>query len=157
MSDPTRWMDLALEEAHVASLRGEVPVGCVLVDDGDVVVARGHNLRELLDDPTAHAEVVAMRRAAFDRRTWRLDGLTAYVTLEPCAMCAGAFVNARITRVVYGCNDPRAGALRSLYRLGEDARLNHRFEVVAGVRADACADILRAFFRARRGAKRPTP
>jgi tRNA(adenine34) deaminase len=153
VNDETQ-MALALIEARVAALRGEVPVGCVLVDAGGEVVARGHNLRELLDDPTAHAEVVAMRKAAFDRRTWRLDGLTAYVTLEPCAMCAGAFTNARITRVVYGCDDPRAGALRSLYQLGGDVRLNHRYEVSAGVCAEACAELLRAFFRERREAKR---
>lgn len=147
-------MAVALEEARVAALRGEVPVGCVLVDGEGVVVARGHNLRELFNDPTAHAEIVAMRRAALDRRSWRLDGVTAYVTLEPCPMCAGAFTNARIQRVVYGCDDPRAGALRSLYALGEDARLNHRYEVLPGVRADECAEVLRAFFRARRREKK---
>ncbi len=147
-------MGEALAEARVAALRGEVPVGCVLVDAGGAVVARGHNLRELFEDPTAHAEMVAMRRASHDRRSWRLDDVTAVVTLEPCPMCAGAFVNARIARVVYGCDDPRAGAVRSLYALGADARLNHRYEVVAGVRADECAEVLRAFFRARREEKR---
>jgi tRNA(adenine34) deaminase len=148
-------MHLALEEAQVAALRGEVPVGCVLVEDErEVVLGRGHNLRELLRDPTAHAEVVALRAAAVERGAWRLDGVTAYVTLEPCAMCAGALVNARVGRVVYGCDDPRAGALRSLYRLGEDPRLNHRYEVTAGVLADEGAALLRAFFqrlRSRRG------
>jgi len=152
MSDPEHFMHLALAEAKVAALRGEVPVGCVLVDAAGLVVARAHNLRELFEDPTAHAEVLALRQAARDRGSWRLDGLTAYVTLEPCAMCAGAFVNARIDRVVYGCDDPRAGALRSLYALGEDLRLNHRFEVHRGVRAEACAEALRDFFRARRAA-----
>ena len=156
-TDDERFLREAIALARAGMERGDGgPFGCVIVKNG-AVIGRGNNRVTSSNDPTAHAEVVAMRRAAFDRRTWRLDGLTAYVTLEPCAMCAGAFVNARITRVVYGCDDPRAGALRSLYRLGEDARLNHRFEVVAGVRADACADILRAFFRARRGAKRPTP
>jgi tRNA(adenine34) deaminase len=154
VSDAERFMDLALDEARVAALRGEVPVGCVLVDAGGAVVARAHNLRELLEDPTAHAEVLAMRQAARERGSWRLDGLTAYVTLEPCAMCAGAFVNARIDRVVYGCDDPRAGALRSLYAIGEDARLNHRYAVERGVRAEACAEALRAFFRARREAQK---
>ena len=154
MSDAERFMDLALDEARVAALRGEVPVGCVLVDTGGAVVARAHNLRELFEDPTAHAEVLAMRQAARERGSWRLDGLTAYVTLEPCAMCAGAFVNARIDRVVYGCDDPRAGALRSLYAIGEDARLNHRYAVERGVRAEACAEALRAFFRARRAAQK---
>jgi tRNA(adenine34) deaminase len=152
MSDPEHFMHLALAEARVAALRGEVPVGCVLVDAAGLVVARAHNLRELFEDPTAHAEVLALRQAARDRGSWRLDGLTAYVTLEPCAMCAGAFVNARIDRVVYGCDDPRAGALRSLYALGEDLRLNHRFEVHRGVCAEACAEALRDFFRARRAA-----
>jgi len=154
VSDAERFMDLALDEARVAALRGEVPVGCVLVDGAGVVVARAHNLRELFEDPTAHAEVLAMRQASRERGSWRLDGLTAYVTLEPCAMCAGAFVNARIDRVVYGCDDPRAGALRSLYAIGEDARLNHRYAVERGVRAEACAEALREFFRARRAAQK---
>jgi tRNA(adenine34) deaminase len=149
--DDARWMQRALAEARLAAWRGEVPVGCVLVDPAqDLEVSAGHNLRELLSDPLAHAEVEAMRVAARRRGSWRLDGLTAYVTLEPCPMCAGAFVNARITRVVYGCDDPRAGALRSLYRIGEDPRLNHRFEVVPGVCAEECASTLRAFFRALR-------
>lgn len=147
-------MDLALDEARLAEARDEVPVGCVIVDREGAVVARGHNLRELLDDPTAHAEVVAMRAAAADRAMWRLDGLTAYVTLEPCPMCAGAFVNARIDRVVYGCDDPKGGAVKTLYTIGSDPRLNHRFEVVSGVRAEACAEILRGFFRRRRDAQR---
>lgn len=126
-------------------------MGCVLVEQASGArLSVGHNLRELLNDPMAHAEIEAMRRGARARGSWRLDGVTAYVTLEPCAMCAGAFVNARISRVVYGCDDPRAGALRSLYRLGEDSRLNHRYEVVPGVRADECAELLRTFFRALR-------
>lgn len=149
--DDARWMQRALEEARVAAWRGEVPVGCVLVDPArGEEVASGHNLRELMQDPMAHAEVEAMRVASRRRGSWRLDGLTAYVTLESCAMCAGAFVNARITRVVYGCDDARAGALRSLYQLGEDARLNHRYEVVHGVMAEACAAELKNFFRALR-------
>jgi tRNA(adenine34) deaminase len=98
----------------------------------------------------AHAEIETMRRASLLRGSWRLDDVTAYVTLEPCAMCAGAFVNARVPRVVYGCDDPRAGAVRSLYRLGEDPRLNHRYEVVPGVLAAECAELLRGFFRALR-------
>jgi tRNA(Arg) A34 adenosine deaminase TadA len=152
--DAERYMDLALEEARVAALRGEVPVGCVLVTAEGAIAARAHNLRELYEDPTAHAEVLAMRQAARARGSWRLDGLTAYVTLEPCAMCAGAFVNARIDRVVYGCDDPRAGALRSLYALGGDHRLNHRYVVEAGVRAEACATVLRDFFQERRALRR---
>jgi tRNA(adenine34) deaminase len=147
-------MGEALVEARVAALRGEVPVGCVLVDEGSAVIARAHNLRELFEDPTAHAEVLAMRAAARDRGSWRLEGVTAVVTLEPCPMCAGAFINARIGRVVYGCDDPRAGALRSLYQLGSDARFNHRYEVIAGVRGEACAEVLRGFFKARRAEKK---
>lgn len=154
MIDYESLMGEALDEARVAALRGEVPVGCLLVDDAGAVLARAHNLRELFEDPSAHAEVLAMRRVAHDRGRWRLDGVTAVVTLEPCPMCAGAFVNARISRVVYGCDDQRAGAVRSLYTIGSDPRLNHQFEVIAGVRAEACGEILRAFFRVRREAKR---
>ncbi len=148
------WMQVALAEAAAAAAVGEVPVGCVLVGADGVELARGHNLREALEDPTAHAEVVAMRAGATTLGTWRLEKVTAYVTLEPCVMCAGAFVNARIGRVVYGCDDPKAGGVATLYRLGEDARLNHRYEVVGGVEAEACAEVLRAFFRARRGVRR---
>lgn len=157
MSDETdalatdqRWMLAALEEAVLASAAGEVPVGCVLVSAEGVELARAHNLREALEDPTAHAEVLAMRAAATALGTWRLEQVTAYVTLEPCVMCAGALVNARIGRVVYGCDDPKAGAVATLYRIGEDARLNHRYPVRGGVEAGACAEVLRAFFRARR-------
>lgn len=153
MSD-SDWMQVALAEAAVAAAAGEVPVGCVLVGADGVELARGHNLREALEDPTAHAEVVAMRAGATTLGTWRLERVTAYVTLEPCVMCAGAFVNARIGRVVYGCDDPKAGAVATLYRLGDDARLNHRYEVLGGVEAEACAEVLRAFFRARRGVRR---
>jgi tRNA(adenine34) deaminase len=145
-----RWMLEALVEAGRAAAAGEVPVGCVLVSADGVALARAHNLREALEDPTAHAEVLAARAAAATLGTWRLEGVTAYVTLEPCVMCAGALVNARIGRVVYGCDDPKAGALRSLYQVGDDARLNHRYPVLGGVEAEACAGALRAFFRARR-------
>lgn len=140
----------ALAEADVAATKGEVPVGCILVDGQGTIVARGHNLRETLADPTAHAEMVALREAARARGSWRLDGLTLYVTLEPCPMCAGALVNARIDRVVYGCDDPKAGAVRSLFTIGRDERLNHRFELQAGVLAEPCADRLRRFFAALR-------
>jgi len=142
-------MGEALAEADAAASKGEVPVGCVLVEEG-AVVARGHNLRETLADPTAHAEMVALRAAAERAKSWRLDGVTAYVTLEPCVMCAGALVHARVARVVYGCDDPKGGALTTLYRIGDDARLNHRFDVVGGVLADECAARLRAFFAALR-------
>ena len=146
----TDWMTLALAEADAAAAVGEVPVGCVVVGrDGDEL-GRGRNGREALADPTAHAEIVAIRAAAARMGDWRLEGATAYVTLEPCAMCAGALVLARVARVVYGCADPKAGAVKTLYTIGRDARLNHRFEVVEGVLEEACADRLRLFFAALR-------
>jgi tRNA(adenine34) deaminase len=145
----------AMAQAELASQLGEVPVGCVLVRAGEVI-ARGHNLRQLAQDPTAHAEVVALRAAAARLRSWRLPEVTCYVTLEPCAMCAGALVSARVARVVYGCDDPKAGAVRTLYDVGQDPRLNHRFELTTGVLADACARQLSAFFeRVRDARKRP--
>ena len=152
LSDDEVFLGMALEEADLASAAGDVPVGAVVVDAAGVVVSRGRNRRELDGDPTAHAEIVALRAAAQARGSWRLDGLSLYVTLEPCAMCAGALVNARIERVVYGCDDPKGGALRTLFTIGSDPRLNHRFEVTPGVRSDACAARLRAFFGALRAA-----
>lgn len=151
MANDETWMALALAEADAASAKGEVPVGCILVDrDGERVLGRGHNLRETRNDPTAHAEMIAIAAAAQARGDWRLDGVTAYVTLEPCPMCAGALVHARIARLVYGCTDPKAGAVTTLFGIGQDARLNHRFEVTAGVSAEACAERLRTFFAALR-------
>ena len=142
-------MQAALEEADAAALAGDVPVGAVLVGpDGDLV--RGRNLREVEQDPTAHAEVVALRRAARKSGHWRLDGWTCVVTLEPCPMCAGALVAARVSRLVYGCADPKAGAVDTLYDIGRSARLNHRFDVVSGVLAEEASERLRAFFAARR-------
>ncbi|MBI2892595.1 MAG: nucleoside deaminase [Deltaproteobacteria bacterium] len=138
-------MRLALGEARKASALDEVPVGAVLVR-GDAVIGRGHNRRELDQDPTAHAEILALREAARGDASWRVLDATLYVTLEPCPMCAGALVNARVPRVVYGCDDPKAGALRTLYSIGTDGKLNHSFEVVAGVLTDECAAELRAFF-----------
>lgn len=152
--DDIAWMRLALDEARVAASRGEVPVGCVLVDGTGRLMARAHNLRETLRDPTAHAELVALRWAAMDRGAWRLPDVTAYVTLEPCSMCAGALVNARISRVVYGCDDPKAGAIRTLFAIGQDPRLNHRFEVTAGVLGEQCSETLRKFFAALRARAR---
>ncbi|MBV9945359.1 MAG: nucleoside deaminase, partial [Myxococcales bacterium] len=122
-------MERALEEAELAAQQGEVPVGCVIVDSREGVLGRGHNSRETMADPTAHAEMAAIREAAARALGWRLDRATAYVTLEPCAMCAGALVLARVERVVYGCVDPKAGALDSMFGIGRDPRLNHRFEV----------------------------
>src|SRR5258706_1027805 len=139
-----------LAEASAAAETGDVPVGAIVVDLAGDVIGRGRNRREVDRDPTAHAEVVALREAARRLGSWRLSGATLFVTLEPCPMCAGALVNSRIERVVYGCDDPKAGALRSLFRLGEDARLNHRFVVTAGVLAEECARLLSTFFAALR-------
>jgi tRNA(adenine34) deaminase len=141
------FMQEALAEAEQAAERGEVPVGAVAVYAGRII-GRGHNLRETARDPSAHAELTAMRAAAAYLSSWRLVGVTIYVTLEPCPMCAGALVNSRVERLVYGAADPKAGAVRTLYQLCEDARLNHRVEVVPGVLADACAAQLREFFAA---------
>jgi tRNA(adenine34) deaminase len=149
-SDDERYMRLALEEARQAPERDEVPVGCVVVHEGRVI-GRGHNQREFLADPTAHAEVVALRQAAAALGTWHLEGATAYVTVEPCCMCAGALVNARVGRLVYGVPQPKSGACESLYSIPQDPRLNHRLEVRAGVLAEESAALLRDFFRARRG------
>jgi tRNA(adenine34) deaminase len=140
------WMGVALGEADAAAAVGEVPVGCVLVAPDGSELARGRNQRETSNDPTAHAEMVAVRAASEKLASWRLDGVFTYVTLEPCPMCAGALVNARVGRVVYGCADPKAGAVSTLFSIGQDARLNHRFSVTSGVRAEECAERLRTFF-----------
>ncbi len=139
----------ALAEARLAAAHGDVPVGAVVCHGGEVI-ARRHNERELTGDPTAHAEILALRDAAARLGTWRLDTATVAVTLEPCPMCAGALQQARVARVVFGADDPKAGALGSLYNLGADPRLNHEFEVVPGVRAGECAALLRDFFAALR-------
>ena len=138
-------MALALLEARIASAKGEVPVGCVLVRSGEVV-GRSHNLRQTTFDPTAHAEILAIREAATAQGDWRLDGTTAFVTLEPCAMCAGALVLARVDRVVYGADDLKAGGVTSLFSIGRDPRLNHQFELTRGVLAEESAAELRGFF-----------
>ena len=145
-------MRLALEEAAAAGSEGEVPIGAVIVCD-DEVVARAHNRRETDADPSAHAEFTAMVAAARALGRWRLTGCTVYVTLEPCLMCAGLMVNARVDRCVYGAPDPKGGALGTLFDVSHDPRLNHAFEVTSGVLADEAADQLRAFFRARRKSK----
>jgi tRNA(adenine34) deaminase len=150
MADDAHWMQVALAEADLAGAAGDVPVGCVVVDAEGREIGRGHNAREALADPTAHAEILALRRAAATVGGWRLGGSTAYVTLEPCVMCAGALVHARVERLVYGCDDPKAGAVHTMFGVGRDARLNHRYDVVRGVMADACADRLRGFFAALR-------
>jgi tRNA(adenine34) deaminase len=151
--DLDRLMGLALDEAHAARAHGDVPVGAVVVrmDTGEVLAQR-HNERELTGDPTAHAEILALRDAARATDSWRLDDCTLVVTLEPCPMCAGAAIAARLATVAFGAPDPKAGALGSLYNLGADPRLNHELTVVDGVRADECAALLSEFFAERRGA-----
>jgi tRNA(adenine34) deaminase len=146
MDTDLSWMGCALAEADLAAASGEVPVGCVIVDSTGRELGRGRNGRESQRDPTAHAEVIAIRAAAASVGGWRLEGATAFVTLEPCAMCAGALVLARVARVVYGCADPKAGAVDTMFGIGRDARLNHRFEVESGVCAEDCAARLQSFF-----------
>jgi len=143
-------MALALEEAGLAVAEGEVPIGAVIVHLRRGVIARAHNQREQLADPTAHAEMIAITQAAQALRSWRLEDCVLYVTLEPCPMCAGAVVQARIPWVVYGCTDPKAGACDTLYRIPADPRLNHRARVIGGVLAEQCAAVLSDFFAARR-------
>jgi tRNA(adenine34) deaminase len=138
------WMSIALREAQAAASAGDVPVGAVIVI-GDRIVGRGRNRREVDRDPTAHAEIVALRDAARGLGQWRVEG-TLVVTQEPCPMCAGALVNARVARLVFGCPNPKAGAVATLYQIVSDPRLNHRVEVTGGVRIEECAAILQKFF-----------
>ncbi len=142
-------MRMALEEASAALVHGDVPVGAIVVRDG-VVIGSGHNERELTGDPTAHAEILALRDAAETAGSWRLDGATIVVTLEPCLMCAGALLNSRIDRLVYGAADMKAGACLSLYNVCDDPRLNHRLEVAPGVLAEESTALLKAFFAGQR-------
>lgn len=142
-------MRQTLQLAHEAALLGEVPVGAIVVRHGEVI-ARAFNLRETLEDPTAHAERIALTLAGRALGTWRLEDCTLYATLEPCPMCAGAIVLARIRRVVYGATDPKAGACESLFRLADDPRLNHRVELTSGILAAECSALLQDFFRSRR-------
>ena len=144
-----RFMREALVEARKAFEKGEVPVGAIVVRDGEII-GRGHNLRESSNDPTAHAEMLALREAAERVGSWRLNGTTVYVTLEPCPMCAGALVLARVDRLVFGASDPKAGAVVSLMNLLSDERLNHQVEFERGVLAEECSELLREFFRLRR-------
>jgi tRNA(adenine34) deaminase len=149
-------MDLALAQAREAATEGEVPVGAVALLDGDVVAAR-HNERERSGDPTAHAEVLALRDAARAVGGWRLSSVTLVVTLEPCPMCAGALLAARVGHLVFGAVDPRAGACGTLYNLCADPRLNHEVEITAGVRAAECGELLTSFFAEKRPASGPGP
>lgn len=142
-------MTLALKEAREALTHEDVPVGAVVVKDG-ALVAAGHNRREIENDPTAHAELVAIRTAALQLGTWRLDACTLYVTLEPCIQCAGSILLSRISRVVYATTDPKGGAMGSLYDLHQDSRLNHQCEIDVGIHQDEAASLLRSFFQARR-------
>ena len=146
------YMKKALEQAKRAAQAGEVPVGAVVVYQ-DQIIARGYNLRERKKDPTAHAEINAITRAAKKLGGWRLTGCTLYVTLEPCPMCAGAMVNARMDRVVYGADDPKAGYCKSLHHTPQDSRLNHQCEISSGVLREDCAQILKDFFSQKRNKK----
>ncbi len=143
-------MEMALDEAEAAAAEDEVPVGAVIVSFERGLLARAHNQRERLRDPTAHAEMIALTQAAQALGSWRLDGCALYVTLEPCPMCAGAVVLARLPLLVYGCTDPKAGACDTLYRIPTDSRLNHRANVVSGVLGDRCAAVLSRFFAEKR-------
>lgn len=148
-----RWqpaMNAALAEARLALAHGDVPIGAVMLDAAGAVIATGHNERELHNDPTAHAEVVALRRAAQSRGSWHLEECTLVVTLEPCTMCAGAIVAARVGRLVFGAFDPKAGAVASLWDVVRDPRLHHRPDVVSGIAEAECAQLLQAFFTERR-------
>ena len=149
MMDDDSFMRLALEQATAALEHDDVPIGAVVVREGEVL-SSARNMRELLRDPTAHAEILALRAAAAELGSWRLSGCTLYVTLEPCAMCAGACVLGRIERLVYGPQDHRGGAALSLYNIVQDPRLNHTMEVAPGVLEQECLDLLQRFFQARR-------
>ncbi len=148
------YMGKALEEARLAAAVGEIPIGAVIIYQKKAI-ARAYNLRESLPCATAHAELLAIEKACRVLGRWRLTGCTLYVTVEPCPMCAGAIVNSRLDRVVYGCDDPKAGAVRSLFHIVDNPALNHRVCVTAGVRQDECAGLMKQFFRQRRTKKRP--
>jgi tRNA(adenine34) deaminase len=151
MNDPEQLMRLAIEQAQHALALGEVPIGAIVFHEPTGrIIGRGFNRREADHDPSAHAEIVAMRQAGVELSHWRLLDCTLAVTLEPCPMCAGAIVNARIPRLIYGCADPKAGAVRTLFRICDDQRLNHRVEVIEGVLADECAALLQEFFKQQR-------
>lgn len=150
--DNEQYMRMAVEAAKVAEENGDVPIGAVIVQ-GERVIGRAYNQREQLQDPTAHAEIIALTQAAAALENWHLNGCTMYVTLEPCPMCAGALVLSRMDRLVYGCDDPKAGACGTLYNIVEDSRLNHRLEVTAGVLQEECKAQLQDFFQKKRDEK----
>ena len=147
--DDQRYMKMAIEQARIAEENGDVPIGAVIVHENQII-GKAYNQREQLVDPTAHAEIIALTQAAAALQSWRLNGCTIYVTLEPCPMCAGALVLARIERLVYGCDDPKTGAVKSLYNIVQDGRLNHRLKVTSGVMVDECSQLLQEFFKRRR-------
>ena len=157
VKDDRFYMRLALQQAETALASGEIPIGAVIVDENGNIVADGHNMRELWKDATAHAEVVAIRRAGHQLGHWRLPSCTMYVTVEPCPMCAGALVMSRMKRVVYGCPDAKAGAVESLFNITGHPALNHRVEVTAGVLEDACTAVMKRFFEQRRKEKGNSP
>ncbi len=141
---------LAIEQAQLAGSIGEVPIGAVITDQNNNLISSAHNLRETNQDPTAHAEIIAIRQASEKLQNWRMEGTTLYVTLEPCAMCIGAIVLARIDRLVFGARDPKAGAIYSVFNIGTDDKLNHNVEVVEGVLETECSNLLKEFFKALR-------
>jgi len=149
-------MRLAIEQAKIAEENGDVPIGAIVVYQNQII-AKAYNQREQLKDPTAHAEIIALTQASAYFQNWHLNGCTMYVTLEPCPMCAGALVLSRIDRLVYGCDDPKTGACKSLYNIVQDERLNHRLEVTSGVLAGECGQLLQKFFKQRRPDNPPAP
>ncbi len=144
-----RYVQMAIEQAKIAEENGDVPIGAVIVYENRII-GKAYNQREQLQDPTAHAEIIALTQAAAAMENWHLNGCTIYVTLEPCPMCAGALVLSRMDGLVYGCDDPKAGACKSLYNIVQDERLNHRLEVTSGVLAEQCGQLLQEFFAQRR-------
>jgi len=150
-----RFMKAAIESARIAEDNGDVPIGAVIVYQ-DQIIGKAYNQREQLQDPTAHAEIIALTQAAAARQNWHLNGCTMYVTLEPCPMCAGALVLSRMDRLVYGCNDPKTGAVKSLYNIVTDERLNHRLQVASGILEQECSQLLQNFFDKRRVKKEKT-
>ena len=149
MNKDEKYMRIALKEAQKAAILDEVPVGAVIVKDGKII-ARGHNLRETKNDPTAHAEIVAIRKACKKLNSWRLEGCTIYVTIEPCSMCAGTLLWTRIQRIVYGAKDPKGGALGSSYSLFEVKNINHHPEITGGILEERCSTLMTSFFRSKR-------
>ena len=149
LNSDEHFMHAAIEAAKVAEENDDVPIGAVIVHNSKII-GKAYNQREQLQDPTAHAEIIALTQAAAALENWHLNGCTMYVTLEPCPMCAGALVLSRMDRLVYGCDDPKAGACKSLYNIVQDERLNHRLEVTSGVLAEQCSQLLQEFFAKRR-------